>query len=86
VHGAHWNIEQFHRALKQVCNVERFQVRNENPIKNNIFCAIKAFVKLEFMQAQEKILHWYEIKKDLYVKVIRDYIAVSAKNQSAVHA
>jgi len=49
VHGAHWRIERFHCAIKQVCNIERFQVRNKNPIKNHIFCALKAFVRLEFM-------------------------------------
>ena len=63
VHAAHWGIERFHRAVKQVCNIEHFQVRNENPIKNHIFCAIKAFVKLEFMRMNEKILNWYEVKK-----------------------
>jgi len=86
VHDAHWHIEQFHRAIKQVCNIERFQVRNENPIKNHIFCAIKAFVKLEFMRINKNISHWYEVKRDLYVKVIRGYIAESAKSHSAVNA
>ena len=79
VHAAHWGIERFHRAVKQVCNIEHFQVRNENPIKNHIFCAIKAFVKLEFMRMNEKILNWYEVKKNLYVQVIRDYIQGSTK-------
>lgn len=86
VHAGHWSIERFHRAIKQICNIERFQVRNENPIKNHIFCAIKAFVKLEFMRVNEKISHWYEIKKDLYLKVIRDYIIGSAKIQMVVNA
>lgn len=86
VHDAHWCIERFHRAIKQVCNIERFQVRNENPIKNHIFCAIKAFVRLEFMRINEKISHWYEIKRNLYVKVIRDYINASAKTEPVVNA
>lgn len=86
VHDAHWTIERFHRAIKQACNIERFQVRNENPIKNHIFCAIKAFVKLEFMRFNKRILHWYEIKRDLYLKVIRDYIIESAKTDAAVNA
>jgi Transposase DDE domain len=86
VHDAHWCIERFHRAIKQVCNIERFQVRNENPIKNHIFCAIKAFVKLEFMRVNETISHWYEIKKELYVKVIRDYIFESTKFPVIVNA
>jgi hypothetical protein len=86
VHDAHWCIERFHRAIKQVCNIERFQVRNENPIKNHIFCAIKAFIKLEFMRLNETISHWYEIKKELYMKVIRDYIFESAKVPVVVNA
>ena len=27
IHDIHWQIESFHRVIKQVCNVERFQVR-----------------------------------------------------------
>ncbi len=85
VHDAHWNIERFHRAIKQVCNVERFQVRNENPIKNHI-CAIKAYVKLEFMRLNKEISHWYQVKKELYVKVIREYINARSKNDAVVNA
>ncbi len=85
VHDAHWNIERFHRAIKQVCNVERFQVRNENPIKNHI-CAIKAYVKLEFMRLNKEISCWYQVKKELYVKVIREYINASSKNDAVVNA
>jgi hypothetical protein len=25
--GKHWHIEQYHRAIKQVCNIERFPSR-----------------------------------------------------------
>jgi hypothetical protein len=28
-HDRHWKIEQYHRAIKQVCNIERFQVRSK---------------------------------------------------------
>jgi hypothetical protein len=28
VHDAHWCIERFHRAIKQVCNIERFLTHN----------------------------------------------------------
>jgi len=37
IHDNHWNIEQFHRAIKQVCNIEHFQVRTTVAIKNHIF-------------------------------------------------
>ena len=67
VHTAHWSIERFHRAIKQVCNIERFQVRREHPIKNHIFCALKGFVRLEFMRLDKTISHWYEIRRDLFL-------------------
>ena len=86
VHQAHWSIERFHRAIKQVCNIERFQVRNENPIKNHIFCALKAFVRLEFMRFNKSILHWYEVKRDLYTATIRQYILVNTKSHVFVNA
>lgn len=53
VHSAHWRIERYHRAIKQVCNIERFQVRRENCIKTHVFCAIKGFVMLEFMRFEK---------------------------------
>jgi hypothetical protein len=86
LHDAHWSVERFHRAIKQVCNIERFQVRNENPIKNHIFCALKAFVKLELMRCNEIISHWYEIRRDLYLDVIRNFIMGSAKLNAVVNA
>jgi len=46
VHDYHWQIESFHRVIKQVCNIERFQVRNEQAIRNHFFCSLSAFCKL----------------------------------------
>lgn len=86
VHEAHWNIERFHRAAKQVCNIERFQVRTENSIKNHVFCALKAFVRLEFMRIDKKILHWYEVKRDLYLDVIRNFIIQHSQTYLSVNA
>lgn len=74
VHTAHWSIERYHRALKQVCNIERFQVRRENQIRNHIFCALKAFVKLELLRFEKLITHWYEIRRDLFTEVVRKFI------------
>ncbi|MFI3190335.1 MAG: hypothetical protein QX190_12340, partial [Methylococcales bacterium] len=32
-HAKHWQIEQYHRAIKQVCNIENFQVRGKQAIR-----------------------------------------------------
>jgi hypothetical protein len=37
IHDKHWGIEQDHRALKQLCNIERFQVRKSIGIKTHNF-------------------------------------------------
>ncbi len=55
-------------------------------IMNHIFCAIKAYVKLEFMRLNKEILHWYQVKKELYVNVIREYINAPSKNDAVVNA
>lgn len=35
IHDQHWEIEQYHRVLKQVCNIERFQVRESQAIRTS---------------------------------------------------
>ena len=50
VHDGHWRIEGFYRVIKQVCNIERFHVRNGEAIRNHIFCALRAFSKLQTMR------------------------------------
>ena len=86
VHAAHWCIERYHRAIKQVCNIEKFQVRKENQIKNHVFCALKGFFRLECMRIEETISHWYEVQRDLFVAAIRNFILGNANYGYAVNA
>lgn len=54
-HSIHWGIECYHRAIKQVCGIERFMVRTTEAIKNHIFCSIRAFTQLELMRTFDLI-------------------------------
>jgi DDE superfamily endonuclease len=74
VHDAHWGIEQFHRAVKQVCNIERFQVRDTHAIHTHIFSALRAFVHLEFKRVKGEIRNWYEVQRTLFNPLIRSFI------------
>ena len=74
IHDQHWGIEQYHRALKQVCNIERFQVRESQAIRTHIFCAIRGFVQLEFLRFRAEIVNWYSLKRELFTEVIRSFI------------
>ena len=73
-HAEHWQIETYHRAIKQVCNIERFQVRNKNAIKNHVYCAIRAFCNLELMKIKHSIANWYQLQRSLFNDVIADFI------------
>jgi Transposase DDE domain len=74
LHDHHWGIEQFHRAVKQVCNIERFFVRDHNAIHTHIFSALRAFVQLEFKRAAGDILNWYQVKRNLFNPLISAFI------------
>jgi Transposase DDE domain len=74
IHDSHWQIESFHRVIKQVCNIERFQVRTQSAIRTHFFCALQAFCRLQTMRVQGLIDNLYQISRDLFVPVIRQFI------------
>ena len=67
-------IENFHRAIKQVCGICRFMVRDSSAIKTHIFCSLQAFVRLELMRSEKIISNWYELQIKLFTLVVREYI------------
>lgn len=59
-----WNIEEFHRGLKQTTGVERcYSIKSESQ-KTHIFSAFVAFVRLEAVRIAEQI-SWYEQKASI---------------------
>ena len=75
LHDQHWQIEQYHRAIKQVCNIERFQVRGKGAIKNHLFAAICGYVQLQKLRAMEVISNCYRLQRDLFNEVIASFIS-----------
>lgn len=74
IHDQHWKIEQYHRVIKQVCNIERFQVRGATPIRNHIFAALCSFVHLTKMQTSQLISNAYQWKRELFSQVVATFI------------
>ena len=79
IHDQHWLIERFHRVIKQFCNIERFQIRNEQGIRNHFFCALSAFVKLQTMKVEGLIDNLYQISRELFVPIVRQFILDNAQ-------
>lgn len=73
-HDQHWKIEQYHRALKQVYNIENSQVRGKIPILNHIFAAICGYAHLQKLCALDVIANCYRLQRDLFQEVIAAFI------------
>ena len=72
--AVHWGIEVYHRAIKQLCNLNKFFVRKTNAIFTHVFCSLRAFCQLELMRVKETIESWYEVQRNLYLEVARKFI------------
>ena len=80
IHDNHWKIECFHRIIKQVCNIERFYVRDKQAIRNHIFFALLAFCKLQTLCIRGLLDNCYRISRQLFVPVIRQFITDNLDN------
>ncbi len=69
-----WQIEVYHRGLKQFTGVERAQCRLEVSQRNHIGLAIRAFVRLEIHRLRYGI-SWFEAKTDIIRSAMRQYLA-----------
>ena len=81
IHDQHWQIEQFHRAIKQVCHIEHFQVRNEQPIRTHIFASILSFVYLQKMQIAQAFTNIYQHQRGLFKETVGAFIESFAKGK-----
>ena len=84
IHNTHWGIESFHRAIKQVCGICRFMVRDSQGVKKQIFYSLQGFVCLGKMRSEKIICNWYELQRNLFTLVVRDYIVENLTNTGAV--
>lgn len=67
-HNDHrWNIETFHRGIKQTVGIEKCYSTLERSQRNHIFASFAAFVKLEYTRIHDGI-SWYE-QKAIYARM-----------------
>ncbi len=58
-------------------------VRDSQAIKTYIFCSLQAFVRLEKMRSENRISNWYELQRNLFNLILRDYIVENLANTCA---
>lgn len=94
LHDQHWQIEQYHRSIKQVCNIESFQVRGKTAVKNHLFAAIFGYIELQRLRAMDVITNCYKLRRQLFNEVIASFIGsfapgiehMNSKFQAVVNA
>jgi hypothetical protein len=69
-----WQIEVYHRGIKQFTGIESAQYRLEVSQRNHIGLAIRAFVRLEFHRLHSGV-SWFEAKTSIIRSAIRYYLA-----------
>ena len=74
IHDQHWQIEQYHRAIKQVCHIEHFQVPNERPVRNHIFASILSFVYLQKMPIAQEFTNIYQHQREMFKETVGTFI------------
>jgi putative transposase len=68
-----WQVEVYHRGLKQFTGVEQAQYRLEISQRNHIGLAIRAFVRLEIHRLHSGI-SWFEAKTSIIRSAMRQYL------------
>ncbi len=69
-----WNIENYHRGIKQHTLVERCSMRLIRGQLNHIALSLRAFVRLELHRVRTG-LSWFDLKMEICRDAIRRYLA-----------
>lgn len=69
-----WQIEQYHRGIKQFCLIERGQMRRRQPWLNHIGLCLRAFLRIE-SHCYKTGISWFEAKHSIIREAVRTYLA-----------
>lgn len=65
-----WDVEVFHKSLKQNVGLEKSPTKNERTQSNHVFAAMIACTKLELLSLKEQTNH-FALKTRLYVNALK---------------
>jgi len=74
-----WQIEHYHRGIKQCTGIERCQCRAAKAQRNHVALALRAFLRLE-SHCFHVGVSWYEAKKNIIREALRNYL-----NKPTIH-
>lgn len=70
IYGKRWNVEPFHKSLKQNASLAKSPTRTVTTQSNHLFAAMCAYLKLEMLKMSTKTNH-FALKSKLYLRALR---------------
>ncbi len=70
IYQKRWNVETFHKSLKQNAMLAKSPTKTVRSQSNHIFAAMIAFIKLEQLKLTQKTNH-FALKTKLYLKALK---------------
>jgi hypothetical protein len=70
IYRKRWNVEPYHKSLKQNASLERSPTQTVTTQTNHFFAALCGYIKLELLKQQTKLNH-FALRAKLYTRAIR---------------
>ena len=70
IYQRRWNVEPYHKSLKQNASLEKSPTQTVVTQTNHFFAALCAFIKLEMLKGTTKLNH-FALKTKLYVNALQ---------------
>jgi hypothetical protein len=70
IYGKRWNVEPYHKSLKQNASLSKSPTKTVTTQSNHFFAALCAYIKLEILRITTHINH-FALKSKLYLRALR---------------
>ena len=70
IYQRRWNVEVYHKSLKQNVSLSKSPTQTETTQTNHFFAALCGYIKLEMLKVETKTNH-FALKTKLYVKALQ---------------
>ena len=70
IYGKRWNVEPYHKSLKQNASLSRSPTKTVTTQSNHLFASMCAFIKLEMLKQATQTNH-FALKSKLYLRALR---------------
>ena len=74
IYQKRWNVECYHKSLKQNASLEKSPTKTRTTQINHFFASIYAFIRLESLKISTKMNH-FALKNQLYITAVRQAFA-----------